>query len=176
MCCIIIKKAKGLFEMKKTLANFIRALLVFLIIASALMCKLWLPGAIFMVIGHLEQYAGIAGAEVSMAVCGLCAVVVLPVFVIFVMSFAFPGAIEKETIFSEKTAKLLKVIGVLLVADCALLCVMLTVLLALDASWLLVAPFIFTGVLGITVGCMLLVLSKYVKHAAALKEEADCTL
>lgn len=161
--------------MKKKLANFIRGLLIFLILASAVMCKLWLPGATFLIINHLDYYAGIAGAEVSMAVLALCAVVILPIFAIFVISFAFPRAIENDTLFSYQTGKLLKVIGTILVADCMLFCAILTALIFLE-GWFLTAPFLFIGVLGITVGSMLLVLSKYVEHAAQLKEEADCTL
>lgn len=161
--------------MKKKLANFIRGLLVFLILASAAMCRLWLPGAVFQIINHLDYYAGIAGAEVSMAVLAVCALVVLPIFAIFVMSFVFPRAIENDTLFSRQTGKLLKVIGIILVADCTLFCALMAALISLE-GWFLTAPFLFIGVLGITVGCMLLVLSKYVEHAAQLKEEADCTL
>ena len=164
--------------MKNTLANFIRGLLVFVIAASAVMCKFWLPGAIFAVINHLDAfYGGMIGARESVTVCALSAAVILPVFVIFVMSFAFPRAIENDTLFSEKTSKLLKVIGIILNCDCVFFCILLMGLLLIwKVSWLMTAPFLFIGVLGVVVGCMLLVLSKYVKHAAALKEEADCTL
>lgn len=161
--------------MKKKLANFIRVLLVFLIAASAVMCMLWLPGAVFQILNHLERYAGITGEGVSMAVYAICAVVIIPVFAIFFMSFAFSRAIENDTLFSTKMVKLLKTIGIILVSDCVLFCTVMIALLFLE-GWFLTAPFLFIGVLGITVGCMLLVLSKYVKHAAQLKEEADCTL
>ena len=161
--------------MTKKLANLIRALLVFLILTGAVMCHTWLPGAIYLVYDAVDAYIGALGWNTAVVLYALSFVVAVPIFVIFVLAFAFPCAIENDTLFSLKTCKLLKTIGILLVADCALFCAMLTAL-TFAAGWLLTGGFLFVGVLGVTVGCMLLVLSRYVEHAAALKEEADCTL
>ena len=161
--------------MKKKLANFIRVLLVFLILASVAMCRLWLPGAIWLIQDHVEAHIGGLGLNTALVLYAVSIAVTLPIFGIFLMAFAFPPAIENDTLFSRKTGKLLKRIGILLVADCAVFCALLTALTFM-VGWLLTGAFLFVGVLGITVGCMLLVLSKYVGHAAALKEEVDCTL
>lgn len=157
--------------MKNALSNFIRVLLAFLIVASASMCFFWLPQAVSYVSSFLQ--ADIAEAET--VIYSLCAVVAAPVFAIFGISFAFPRAIEKETLFSMGIAKLLKAIGAALIGDCIFFCAIL--LLLLSAGEIILAPaLLFVGALGITVGSMLLVLSEYVKRAATLKEEADCTL
>lgn len=169
------KNSKGGIQMKKKLANFIRVLLVFLVLAGVAMCRLWLPGAIYLIQDHVEEYIGAWGLNTAVVLYAVSIAVALPVFAIFVMAFAFPCAIENDTLFSLQTGKLLKRIGILLVADCAVFCALLTALTFM-VGWLLTGAFLFVGVLGIAVGCMLLVLSQYVEHAAALKEEVDCTL
>lgn len=163
--------------MKKTLANSIRVLIVILILASAAMCIWWLERAIEYVLMFLRLVYtdGVVPESVGVLIRILCGVVIAPLFAILLMSFSFPSAIEKDRTFSEKTAKLLNVIGTILVSDCTLFCALLSVLLFYHESF--VAPLlIFVGVLGITIGCTFLVLARYVKRAAALKEEADCTL
>lgn len=160
--------------MKKKLAAYIRVLLVFLILATLAVCAIWLPRAIYYISDFLRVYLDNSQIN-SVALYILAGVVMFPLFAVFAMSFAFPPAIQKDMIFTARIAKLLKVIGTLLIGDCAFLCGVFLVLLCLRELFL-TPLMIFVGVLGITVGCMLLVLSKYVEHAAALKEEADCTL
>ena len=163
--------------MKKTLANSIRALIVILILASAAMCIWWLEKAIDYVLMFLRLVYtdGVVPEWMDVLIRVFCGIVITPLFAILLMSFSFPSAIEKDMTFSDKTATLLHVIGMILVSDCTVFCAMLSVLLFYHESF--VSPLlIFVGVLGITIGCMLLVLARYVKRAAALKEEADCTL
>lgn len=155
--------------MKKALSNFIRVLLAVLIAASIIMCLFWLPQAVAYIARFLKNNA------TETVIYILCAVVAVPLFTIFGISFVFPYAIEQGTLFSMRIVKLLKVIGVTLIVDCIFFCVILFLLLS-TGEHILAPALLFVGTLGITVGSMLLVLSKYVKCAAALKEEADCTL
>lgn len=155
--------------MKKALSIFIRMLLTFLIAASVIMCIFWLPQAV----SYAARFFEVETAQALIYI--LCAVVAAPVFAIFGVSFVFPRAIEKETLFSMGIAKLLKIIGALLIADCIFFSAILVFLLV--AGERILAPaLLFVGALGITVGSMLLVLSRYVKRAAILKEEVDYTL
>lgn len=156
--------------MRKKLSIFIRFLLAFMICASAAMCVFWVPQAVKYASEFFEN-----SENAKFFLYTICALVAMPLFAVFAVSFKFSTAIENDRIFDKKTAKLLKVIGATVVADCVLFgaCV---ILLFVMGEQVLAPALAFVGAIGITVGIMLLVLSQYVKCAAVLKEEADCTL
>lgn len=159
--------------MRKTLSNFIRFLLAFMVLASAAMCIWWLPQAVEYACRFFESSN--IGDGVESLVYALCALIAVPLFAVFFVSFKFPKFIENDTIFGEKTAKLLKAIGITVISDCVLF-IACVILFFIMGERVLSPALAFVGAIGITVGLMLLVLSKYVERAALLKEEADCTL
>ena len=82
---------------------------------------------------------------------------------------------RKDAIFSAATAKRLKLIAVLLFAECGLFCAGVAVLLCNGES--LLAPVLgVVGLIGLMLAYVLLLLSRYVRQAAVLKEEVDATL
>lgn len=127
---------------------------------------LWLPGA-------LDYIAEFLGS--TLLLYFICGIIGIPFLAILLAAFAFPKAIADDTVFTAKTAKLIKIISVTLFFDCVILCA--------SAIWLLIAgeallspALIFVALIGITVALMLYILSDYVERAAILKEEADATL
>lgn len=164
--------------MKKTLANFIRGLLVTMLLAIAAMSIWWFGRGVeyfllFLGALYIDDAYVVNLLEITINI--LSTFVITPLACVFIMSFLFPYAIERDMLFCTEIAKTLKCIGIVVVCDCTVLCVAFTVMLFLRET-LLSPALVFVGALGITVGCMLLVLSKYVKHAAQLKEEAEYTL
>ena len=156
--------------MKKKLSNFIRFLLGFMLAAGAAMYFLWMPGAV----EYTSQFFG-SPDIINYFMYTISAVIALPLFGVTVVSFKFPTAIEKDSVFDKKTAKLLYVIGVTVIADC-LIFLACTAMLVAVGERVLAPALAFVSAIGITVGLMLTVLSRYVKRAAELKEEVDCTL
>ncbi len=159
--------------MKKNTPNLIRILLSIMIVSIIAMMVLWVPRAVSYAEGFLAEsegsgWYGIVAYVISISV----AVVAVAVFLI---SFRFPVAIEKGEIFTEKISVLLRRISILVIADCILFGAG-TVGLFVLGDRVLSPALAFADVIGVALFGMLWVLSKYVKDAAVLKEEADCTL
>lgn len=155
--------------MEKRLANIIRAVLILMIAASAIMCIFWLPNAV----SYVENYQTLNGAKG--ALYAVCYAVAAPLFAVFGLAFKFPEAIKNDTVFSKPTARLLKIISVIIFADC--------LALGAGAIWLfsvgerVLSPALgFVSFIGLLVALMLFVLHGYVINATELKEEADATL
>ena len=159
--------------MKKSLPNMIRILLVLMTTATLAMAFLWTPN----VISYTKELISGNNAEnvISVSVCALSTIITLISLTVYLISFKFPTAIESESIFTQKTAGILKLIAILIFADCFFFGVGIAVLFGLGDR-LLAPALAFVDVIGIAISAMLLVLSRYVKDAAYLKEEVDCTL
>jgi len=155
--------------MKKTIPIMIRLLLTFMSIATLIMAFFWTP--------HLVLYANeiTNSAIVTPSAYTLSSLITAIALTVFVISFSFPTAIEKESIFTLGIAKNVKLIALLILIDCLLFAIG-TVLLFILGDRLLSPALAFVDVIGIAVSAMLLVLSEYLKEASYLKEEADCTL
>ena len=159
--------------MKKTLPNMIRFLLVILSVVTIGMALLWTPNLLL----YIKELIPVKSGSNWLDLCtySLSALITLITVSIFIISFKFPTAIENNEIFTLKIADILKVIALLVISDCALLSSGVAILFISGET--LIAPLIaFVAVIGITVSSTLLVLSKYVKDAAYLKEEVDHTL
>ena len=151
--------------MKKHTPLLIYIVLAIMDAAGAFMCACWLPIAI-------EYMANFLPLKALLWFCGFIAI---PFFAILAAAFAFPRAVANDTVFSAHTAKLIHIIAMAVLSDC--------ILLGAVAVWLLCAGegllspvLLFVALIGITVAIMFFILSRYVNHAAILKEEADATL
>lgn len=159
--------------MKKFLPNMIRILLSFMIVTTVAMAIFWTPNAILYaneLVSEADAKSAISATAFSLSL--LLSVIALTVFIV---SFKFPIAIKKETIFTIKTASTIKLIAILVLCDCILLAVGIAILFALG-DILLSPALAFVDIIGVAVSAMLFVLSKYVKDASYLKEEVDHTL
>lgn len=151
----------------KAISRCIFTVLSFLIIISVLMCVFWLPN----VIKYLDDTINIGIITVKIA----CAIIAVPLFTVLLIGYYFSYAVLKDTIFSYKTSKLLKIISVILLCDCIAMFSVNAVFMSKGEN-LLSFALIFISVLGIVIAYALFVLSKYVKNATELKEEVDATL
>ena len=155
--------------MNNKLHYYVYSVLAVMTIGGALMCALWLPETIEYIAFFL--FSGASPTPIYI----LCAIVGAIFFAVLIAAFQFPKAIAEDTVFSQRTAKLLKVISIALFADCLLLCGA-SVWLLCEGEYLLSPALLFVSMIGLTVSLMLFILSGYVARAAVLKEEADSTL
>lgn len=159
--------------MRRFISNIIRSLLFFMLISSAAMCIFWLPNAVDYASGVFKNAESFKNAEYLLYTIGY--IIALPLFIVFIIAFKFPTAIEADTIFHEKTAKLIKIISIIIFSDCTLFGA-LAIWFFCSGERVLSPVLAFVDVIGFTVALMLLVLSEYVRRAAILKEEADYTI
>ena len=153
--------------MKKHVPFLVNLFITVAIAACAVLCYLWLPLFICAVVSVMD-----VSSRLVAAICGLIAI---PLFVVLGLGYGFSTAIKKDTVFSLATAKRLKLISVLLFADCGVFCALMAVMFSLGERWF--SPLLgFMGFVGLMIAYVLLLLSGYVKNAAALKEEVDATL
>ena len=159
--------------MKKKLANVICGVLVFMIAATLSMCIFWMPYLCSYLCTFLTSVFTKSTAEILFYT--VCMLIALPLVFAFSSAFCFVGAIKRDEIFTLKCAKLLKMISAVLFCDCALFSSVAIAFIFLGEKTLCPA-LAFIGAIGVMISLMLYALSSYVKDAAILKEEADCTL
>ena len=159
--------------MKKCVPDSIRILLVVMILSVASTVVFWLPKVLDYTQGFLNELGG--GHYLTLAAKVLAAVISFIALLVFFVAFRFPRAIETDSIFTDKTAALLKLIACLLLAD-SILFGAVTVCLFVIGETLLSPVFAFFDLVGFCVTGMIFVLSGYVRDAAYLKEEVDGTL
>ena len=153
--------------MKKHVPFLVNLFITVAIAACLLLCFQWLPLFLFAVVTVVD-----VSAKLVAVICGLIAI---PLFVVLGLGYGFSTAIKNDTVFSLATAKRLKWISVLLFADCGVFCSLIAVLFCFGERWF--SPLLgFMGFVGLMVAYVLLLLSRYVRNAAALKEEVDATL
>ena len=157
--------------MKRSVANLIRLILMIMLAATLFMSVLWMPNAV----DHFCALLTEQSSSIRPWLYAAATVIALPLFAVFIIGFEFPTAIEGDTIFSMRTAKLLRVIATLLFSDLALFAIGVIALFVVG-DMLLAPALAFVLAIGITVSLMLCVLASYVENAAVLKEEADGTL
>ena len=163
----MIKKKRGVKMNNKAISKCIFVVLSFLIILSAVMCIFWLPN----VIDYLNLSTNIEKCTVKI----LCAIIAVPMFTVLLIGYYFSYAVSKDSIFSNKTSKILKIISIILLCDCLALFSANTIFLSKGEN-LLSFALIFISSLGIMIAYALFILSKYVKNATELKEEVDAAL
>ena len=153
--------------MTKQISFLIKLILIVLIVSSVILAITWIP----MFVNYIMDFS-----IISEWLCyTVCAVIAMPLFVVMVLGFYFPYAIEKDMIFNLKTAKILNIIAILLMFDCAAFGIF-NAYIIFSGEKLLAPALLFIALIGITVGTVLLILSSYVKKATLLKEEVDATL
>jgi len=153
--------------MKKHVPYLVSFIIAAMALGCAGMCVFWLPAFA----AYAAPFLGVAEWVVSL----VCAVIALPLFLIFALAAPFPGDIKNDSIFSIAVSRRLKVIAILLAGDCLVFCVGMGLLL-ISGEYLLSPALGAVGVIGLVVAYVLLILSNYIKNAAALKEEVDATL
>ena len=161
--------------MKNKTSIFVRLLLILMITITLAMCILWLPDTIEYCKEFISSLKIFNVINTSILLYIFVCLTATPIFLIFIISFRFSSYIEKDMIFHADTAKLLRLISYLLIGDCTLF-IIGTVFLFSAGERILSPVFAFVAAIGLTVACMLGVLSDYVYRAAILKEEADLTL
>ncbi len=159
--------------MKKLLPAMIRFLLILMTLSTLAMAIFWTPG----VIEYANSFASSVNAKGIITVSGytVSSIISVTALAVFLVSSRFPSAIENDGIFTLKTAKLVKLIAILILVDSVFLFIAITALFILGDR-LLSPALAFVDVIGIAISAMLFVLSVYVKDASYLKEEADYTL
>lgn len=159
--------------MKKKLAHVICGVLVFMIVATILMCVFWMPALCSYLCTFLTPVLSVSTAKVLLYTASV--LLAFPLIFSFACAFYFVGAIKREEIFTVKCAKRLETISTIILCDCILFTGIAITFLFFGEK-ILCPALTFIGVIGIMVALMLYALSSYVKDAAILKEESDFTL
>jgi len=163
----IINKKRGTKMNNKAISRCIFVVLTFLIVLSILMCVFWLPN----VIEYLHTAINIDKITVTIA----CAIIATFLFTVLIIGYYFSYSVSNDTIFSNKTAAILKIISIIIFCDCIVLFSVNAIFLS-KGEKILSYALLFISVLGIMIAYALFILSKYVKKATKLKEEVDATL
>ena len=159
--------------MNKWVSAGIRVVLILMSVFTVFLAVVWIPDVAEYVKSTLSDEKLID--VINIGVYALSWLIIIISLVIYALAFKFPGTVEKDAVFTESTAVLIKRIAQLLLVDCALLLVGVIVLFVIGETML--SPLLlFFDIVGIAVLSMLFILSKYVKDAAQLKEEVDHTL
>lgn len=159
--------------MKKNIPNFIKILLLIMIISITLLAIFWIPH----IYKYLESSIAIVKDNTFLKIIyyTLSYIIILIALIVFSISFKFTKAIKTDTIFSIEIANQLKLIAYLVLTDCILFSACVIALLIFK-EFLLTPSLIFFCVIGYALCSMLFILSTYVKEAAILKEEVEYTL
>ena len=155
--------------MNRSVSVIIRVVLIIMSLVSLFLAASWVPDAI--------EYLAVVSDSFALKVIAyvLSSLILVVSFVIYIFAFKFPAAVESDTIFTDYTAARVKSIAVLVLVDCVLLAAGVTVLFVFGEK--LLAPlFLFFDVVGLAVSAVFFILSKYIRDAAALKEEVEHTL
>ncbi len=111
----------------------------------------------------------------SVLLWGAAALLAIPCAAILIIAFSLSTAIERDTVFTARTADTLSFIAMIFLIDCALFLACIIALFSLGEAT--VAPLLaIIDLIGFALGVLLKVLSGYIRRAAELKEEADATL
>jgi len=156
--------------MKKYLPKLEQCILIIMLLSGVAMCVFWMPSAI----SYLEDSCDALAGNTELLYLGFL-VVIIPLFAIFFMAFAFVPAFTRDSIFDKKTAALIKKIAVIILCDCLLFGVLSGCIFVLGEK-VLSLLFIFVAMIGITVSAMLFILADHVNQASELKEEVEGTL
>ena len=161
---------KSLIKSRIKVSACVRTVLVCLCAMTVLTYFLWVPE----VDAYLESVLKIQ-SDISPWIYTFAALVAAGVLFIFIYSFRFPSAMDRDTVFTPDTARYLKIVTAVLRGECVALILCATCLFALGER-LLSPVAAVVSILGMTVSFALRVLSSYVRRAATLQEEVDCTL
>lgn len=156
--------------MKKYLPKLIGIINVLMLLAGCVMCILWVPEAV-------EHITSVCAALHGMSVLVYTAfgLVSAPIFTVFVMSFGFVPAFERDSVFDRSVARLIKSIALVIFFDCIIFGILSAVIFGMGER--LVSPlFVLIALMGITVSVMLLILADHVLRASELKEEVEGTI
>lgn len=160
--------------MGKITINLIKCALVLLLCGILALFALWLPSLhsyVLELIADLDESVYF----LRLLLYPIAALIALPVIVAVSIAFRFPAAIARDEIFSNGTAKSLRIISNMIFIACAI-GLLSALMLFLIGDRVLSPLLFFAFFVGCILGLMLAVLSSYVKRAEALKEEVDHTL
>jgi hypothetical protein len=160
--------------MGKITINLIKCVLVLLLCSTVALFAFWLPslhGYVRELLAELDESIYF----LNFLVYPIAALIALPAVATVTVAFRFPSAIARDEIFSNSTAKNLKIISNMIFTACGA-GISASLILFIIGDRILSPILFFAFLIGCTLGIMLAVLSNYVKRAAALKEEVDHTL
>lgn len=157
--------------MKQRIPHLIRILLVVMMLSVILLAVVWVPDTI----SYLETFTRGDGIGITAVAYVLAAVITLIALIVFIIAFEFPKTIEKDCVFTQRTAVLLKRIASLILIDCILFATGIVFLMVVGET-ILSPALAFFDVIGVVLSALLFILSGYIKEAAQLKEEAEYTL
>lgn len=161
--------------MEKKIANMIRVALCIMIGVTVAMFVFWLPRGALMVSMVSRPLPFIDYDCMKPVIYVFASLVTIPIFTVFIMAFQFPSAFLSNSIFTKKTANLIKRISVIIFSDCIFFASGL-VLFIVFGDYFISPILMFVAFIGILISLALYILSVYVERAAALKEEVDHTL
>ena len=156
----------------KTLGNLMRISIIAAGLCGLFLCLFVIPSLGKSLIWENPEFSGWFWPWLTFA--WLCS---LPCFGILVYIWKVSGAVIRETVFTVKTAKLVKTGAILLLLDAAFVFVGNVVLLLLNMNHPGVLLFCIIGdIFVFALALLAAVLSRYLAKAAALQEENEGTL
>ncbi len=159
--------------MKKAIPNLVRCLICVMMISLVVMEIFWTPRVTEYALSFVsdESYENIIRMSAYIA----SALILLLSLTVCFISFKFATCFKNDTVFTPSTAKDIKIVACLVSVDCLILA-FVSVILFLIGDGILAPALAFFDIIGIAIAATLFVLSRYLKEAAELKEEVDCTL
>lgn len=160
--------------MNKNLSNLIYAVLAVLILIFSVVCLFFIPNfALYLDELLAERGTVIPHIRAIVYICG--ALLAAPCLSILVMGFRLNLAVASDTVFTRTTADIVVRISRILCFDCVFF-IFGIIALFIIGEGVVSYLFAFIDMVGIAIAFLLRVLSDYIRRAALLKEEADCTL
>lgn len=159
--------------MKKAMPKLVRILICVMILSLISMAILWTPR----VTEYALSFVSESGTESAVRAASYISstLILLISLTVFLISFKFASCFEKDSVFTVSTAKDIKLVAYLVLIDCIILAFVSAFLFFIGDA-ILAPALAFFDIIGIAIAATLFVLSCYLKDAAKLKEEVDCTL
>ncbi len=154
------------------LSTKIRIFIIVLIAGFCGLCAVFVPrGAEYIAGFAAEKGLEIAKTAVFALGTALCA----PCVALLALAWRFADAVERDEVFTARTAQRLSLISAIFIADCALFLCGIVAMFCFGE--LLLSPlFALIDLIGFGIGVLLRILSGYIRRAAELKEEVEGTL
>ncbi len=154
------------------LSKFTRAFTFLLIGVFALLATLFIIRFSEYIVVHFQE-KGIAVPRYL--VCAVGALLCIPCVVVLIAALPLSDAIEKDAVFTQKTADTLSCISKIMLVDCAAFFFVVAALF-ITAEFTISPILGIVDILGVSIAVLLRVLASYIRRAAEMKEEVDLTL
>ena len=159
--------------MNSRFSFIVKLSIIFIGICGLAMCCFWYP---FLLALSAMSFALPMQNVVFITQLLFYIAVSVPCFVILGIGWKIAGAIKRETVFTRRTARMLRKCATILTVDEIVFIVGNIILCILGWNKGIVAALFMIGTIGIVVVIALSILSRYVSEAAELREVAEGTI